>query len=302
MKDSYYFSHDSNALIDPKILEMRCDYGMEGYGVFWAVIEMLRNQEEYKQPLNMTTFKGLKMLCMTNINIEEFITKCINEYKLFESDGEYFWSASLCKRMNKKEKVSKERREASKRRWNKNDEKADSEQNESKNDTNSMQTECKPNANAMQTECKCNPKESKEKESKENKNKEKESKENNDCVVEKEKSLSPSRAKLVRFYTNNINSTPSPHEYEKLFCWEDTFDCGLMIRGLEIAAEKNRRFLSYVEGIYKRWENDGIHTLEQYEARERIREAEKQNNDKSEKGRTGNTFFDMLLGGEEADT
>lgn len=30
-KDTYYFSHDSNALIDPKILAMRCDYGIEGY-------------------------------------------------------------------------------------------------------------------------------------------------------------------------------------------------------------------------------------------------------------------------------
>lgn len=28
-KDTYYFSHDSNALSDPKILSMRCDYELE---------------------------------------------------------------------------------------------------------------------------------------------------------------------------------------------------------------------------------------------------------------------------------
>ena len=28
-KDVYYFSHDANALSDPKILGMRCDYGLE---------------------------------------------------------------------------------------------------------------------------------------------------------------------------------------------------------------------------------------------------------------------------------
>ena len=28
-KDVYYFSHDANALSDPKILAMRCDYGIE---------------------------------------------------------------------------------------------------------------------------------------------------------------------------------------------------------------------------------------------------------------------------------
>ncbi len=32
-KDTYYFSHDSNALSDPQILNMRCDYGFESYRV-----------------------------------------------------------------------------------------------------------------------------------------------------------------------------------------------------------------------------------------------------------------------------
>ena len=106
MKDSYYFSHDSNALTDPKILSMRCDYGMEGYGVFWAVIEMLRVQEEYRLELNKLNFNALKMLCMTQIDIEEFVSKCISEYELFETDGKYFWSESLCGRMEKKDDVS----------------------------------------------------------------------------------------------------------------------------------------------------------------------------------------------------
>ena len=32
-KDTYYFSHDANALSDPKILAMRCDYGFESYRI-----------------------------------------------------------------------------------------------------------------------------------------------------------------------------------------------------------------------------------------------------------------------------
>jgi len=39
-KDAYYFSHDSNALTDPKILSMRCDYGLER---LWFILGNIRN-------------------------------------------------------------------------------------------------------------------------------------------------------------------------------------------------------------------------------------------------------------------
>ena len=39
-KDVYYFSHDANALSDPKILAMRCDYGIER---IWFVLGNIRN-------------------------------------------------------------------------------------------------------------------------------------------------------------------------------------------------------------------------------------------------------------------
>ena len=42
-KDAYYFSHDSNALTDPKILSMRCDYGLER---IWFVLGNFRNVKE----------------------------------------------------------------------------------------------------------------------------------------------------------------------------------------------------------------------------------------------------------------
>ena len=48
MKDTYYFSHDSNANQDPKILAMRSVYGWEGYGWYWLLVEMLREQEDYR--------------------------------------------------------------------------------------------------------------------------------------------------------------------------------------------------------------------------------------------------------------
>jgi hypothetical protein len=42
-KDAYYFSHDSNALTDPKILSMRCDYGLER---IWIILGNIRNAKK----------------------------------------------------------------------------------------------------------------------------------------------------------------------------------------------------------------------------------------------------------------
>ena len=46
-KDAYYFPHDSNARHDPKIVAMTAVYGMAGYGYYWAIIEILREQKDY---------------------------------------------------------------------------------------------------------------------------------------------------------------------------------------------------------------------------------------------------------------
>lgn len=129
-KDTYYFSHDSNALSDPKILSMRCDYGLEGYGLYWAIIEMLRNETTYMLSLDKTTYRAIQMQTHTKISVEKYIKDCIEEYKessqgngLFNTDGTYFWSESLLSRMSKMKDVKEKRSEAGKKsaekRWGK---------------------------------------------------------------------------------------------------------------------------------------------------------------------------------------
>ena len=49
-KDAYYFSHDSNSRNDLKMVKLRRLAGMEGIGVFWCVIEMLREADNYELP------------------------------------------------------------------------------------------------------------------------------------------------------------------------------------------------------------------------------------------------------------
>ncbi len=123
-----YFSHDANALTDIKISAMRSDYGLEGYGLYWAIIEKLRNEDTYKLPLEKNTYRAIKIETGTTIDVEKFIKDCIEEFKetdngngLFNTNGKYFWSESLLKRMTKMEEVSAKRKKAGQRgaqgRW-----------------------------------------------------------------------------------------------------------------------------------------------------------------------------------------
>lgn len=158
-KEAYYFSHDANARNDPKILAMRSDYGIEGYGMYWVIIEMLREQEGFKLPLKKYIWSAIAMQVDANalqIDAREyakkFVESCINDFDLFEADGEFFWSNSLIKRMDQKNKISEKRRAAAKARWekpsNSNGSSDSNEEEEMQNDANAMQMD----ANAMQVD------------------------------------------------------------------------------------------------------------------------------------------------------
>lgn len=96
-----YFSHDSNARHDPKHLKLRIKHGWKGYGMYWAILEIMRDQEDYK--LNQDDVESLSLEFNTSVEeMVEFITDCI-DYKLFNTDGEKIWSDTFLKRMHIKD-------------------------------------------------------------------------------------------------------------------------------------------------------------------------------------------------------
>ncbi len=93
-KDAYYFPHDSNATEDPKMMLLIDELGMEGYGIFWMLLEALRNQKDYKYPV-----KFLKSLCRMKNADKDTVLKVINDYELFVMEEDFFFSDSFLKRM-----------------------------------------------------------------------------------------------------------------------------------------------------------------------------------------------------------
>lgn len=103
-KNSQYFPHDCNAKDDPKIMLLMSQLGLEAYGIYWILIEYLREQPGYRAPLIL-----LDALSRRYGSSKEKFEAVVFKFDLFIADGEYFMSQSLVRRMgpldNKREKM-----------------------------------------------------------------------------------------------------------------------------------------------------------------------------------------------------
>ena len=160
-KDAFYFSHDSNAKDDPKCMLLIDQLGLEGYGIFWILIEILRDQPEYKYPIKL-----IPILARRYNTSSEKMMAVVEKYGFFKIDiDNNFFSLSLNNRMQHLENVRNKRRmagiESGKKRKQLNEQ---------------MFNKCSTNVEQKGT------KESKVKESKENKIKKNKEKFSNECL------------------------------------------------------------------------------------------------------------------------
>lgn len=121
-KDAYYFSHDSNARNDQKMLQLRAVYGAEGYGWFWILIEMMRDANAYRLHYDgRYSFTAIaKELGCTDDEAKKFVDDCIDEFSLFTKIDGSFYSESLLRRMGQVEARREKARESAKVRWERN--------------------------------------------------------------------------------------------------------------------------------------------------------------------------------------
>lgn len=145
-KDVYYFSHDADAQDDPKIMVLIDQLQMEGYGIYWALIEKLRSAPEYKLPFSVCSSYAKRWSTS-----KQKVESVIQLFGLFVSENGMFYSASLKRRMEKK---SEKARESALKRWGK----------DSISDASALQTQSERNAIGMRNDAiKGKERESKEK-------------------------------------------------------------------------------------------------------------------------------------------
>lgn len=101
-KDSYWFRHDSSAGRGTRMRKIAFVYGHWGKGVYWDVIEMLRDQANYKYPSSEFDLKMLADLigCKDETKFINWFNDCV-KYELFVIENGMFFSQVLCDNMKR---------------------------------------------------------------------------------------------------------------------------------------------------------------------------------------------------------
>lgn len=121
IKKTNYFSHDSNARNDEKLLAVRMRHGVGGYGVYFMILERLREESDYM------SVKDYNLLAFDFRVSSEIVKSVVEDFGLFyiTEDGKKFFSESFLGRMKSKDEEKYRRSIAGKKgmesRWNNND-------------------------------------------------------------------------------------------------------------------------------------------------------------------------------------
>ena len=111
-KLSSYFPHDSNARNDERLVNVRMKHGPAGYGVYFMLVERLREEPEYMSVVDYN-------LIAFDLRIDASLAKSIiRDFGLFAftvdpERGECFYSESLRQRMARKDEITAKRKAAS---------------------------------------------------------------------------------------------------------------------------------------------------------------------------------------------
>jgi len=106
-----YLQHQSNSFTDIKIIKMRSKLGIESYGIFWALLELLFNEEN--------------KLCIDDYSVLAFSLQCdadklksvIEDFDLFIIEDGCFYSKRLNEHIDTINSKSIKAKENASKRW-----------------------------------------------------------------------------------------------------------------------------------------------------------------------------------------
>lgn len=137
-----YFPHDTNARNSSKLIRLRMKHGAEGYGVYFMILERLRDEDGYSSPTDYD-------MIAFDLHVDtELVRTVVEDFGLFRKseDGTRFYSSGFLHRMEVKDAERGQRSEAARKaiqaRWHRNAE-ADTERirTEYGSDTERIRTE-----------------------------------------------------------------------------------------------------------------------------------------------------------------
>ena len=110
-----YFSHDAGARNSSKIIRLRMRYGAEGYGIYFMLLERLREERTYSCE---TDYEMLAFDFRVDANL---IRAVVEDFNLFDIQGTRFYSRGFLERMAQKDAKASRRSAAGRKgmqsRW-----------------------------------------------------------------------------------------------------------------------------------------------------------------------------------------
>ena len=256
-----YFSHDSNARNSDKLMKVRMKLGAEGYGIFFMLIERLREEEGYKSTIDYDTLAF-------DLRVDaEKVKQVVEDYDLFKftEDGNYFYSDSFNERMEMMDKRAQQRiskaKKAAEARWNK--------QSEDTSNAQALPKQCSSNAQALLNHAnkiklnKTKLNKTKLNKIKLNKTKPEESKPDKELVTGGG-STDNDVQELIEMYQENFGVC-NPLVINDIQNSLTMFDKDVVIESFRLSIGKDNPYL-YMKGIWKKWKDEGVITLEQVQA------------------------------------
>ena len=103
-----YFPHDTNARNSSKLIRLRMKHGAEGYGVYFMILERLRDEDGYSSPTDYD-------MIAFDLHVDtELVRTVVEDFGLFRKseDGTRFYSSGFLHRMEVKDAERGQRSEA----------------------------------------------------------------------------------------------------------------------------------------------------------------------------------------------
>ena len=107
-----YFNHDSVARLDIRVIKLRSKLGYEGYGVFWAVLELLFS-EENKLCVDDYDSLAFGLQCDSKV-----LKQVVEDFDLFVVEDGCFYSRRLNNHIEQINSKSIKAKENASKRWN----------------------------------------------------------------------------------------------------------------------------------------------------------------------------------------
>lgn len=137
-----YFPHDHHARADKKIVALTRKMGMQGYGLYWCLVEMLYEEGGW---LNLKDIEDIAYDVRVDTSVIESL---VRDFDLFFVEGERFSSNAVLARLKVIEEKSSKAARSARARWSQSEQNAPAQQSQSEPLASAEQTQSEGNANA----------------------------------------------------------------------------------------------------------------------------------------------------------